>query len=147
MCRSSPRSPRGEPSDVFQRSAQYVVPIANLPESEDTIAEYKANYEAIWKQVKTSAVAFGFTESTTAATSVSQEERERVFERAWKRGGGFRFMFETFSDIATSREANDAAADFIKRKIGQIVKNSRSRAQAHTNRYLCQASTVRQRLL
>ena len=108
---------------VFQRSAQYVVPIANLPESEDTIAEYKANYEAIWKQVKTSAVAFGFTESTTAATSVSQEERERVFERAWKRGGGFRFMFETFSDIATSREANDAAADFIKRKIGQIVKN------------------------
>jgi cyclohexanone monooxygenase len=107
---------------VFQRSAQYVVPIANLPESEDTIAEYKANYEAIWKQVKTSAVAFGFTESTTAATSVSQEERERVFERAWKRGGGFRFMFETFSDIATSREANDAAADFIKRKIGQIVK-------------------------
>ena len=108
---------------VFQRSAQYVVPIANLPESEDTIAEYKANYEAIWKQVKTSAVAFGFTESTTAATSVSQEERERVFERAWKRGGGFRFMFETFSDIATCREANDAAADFIKRKIGQIVKN------------------------
>ena len=108
---------------VFQRSAQYVVPIANLPESEDTIAEYKANYEAIWKQVKTSAVAFGFTESTTAATSVSQEERERVFERAWKRGGGFRFMFETFCDIATSREANDAAADFIKRKIGQIVKN------------------------
>ena len=108
---------------VFQRSAQYVVPIANLPESEDTIAEYKANYEAIWKQVKTSAVAFGFTESTTAATSVSQEERERVFERAWTRGGGFRFMFETFSDIATSREANDAAADFIKRKIGQIVKN------------------------
>ena len=108
---------------VFQRSAQYVVPIANLPESEDTIAQYKANYEAIWKQVKTSAVGFGFTESTTAATSVSQEERERVFERAWKRGGGFRFMFETFSDIATSREANDAAADFIKRKIGQIVKN------------------------
>jgi cation diffusion facilitator CzcD-associated flavoprotein CzcO len=108
---------------VFQRSAQYVVPIANLPESEDTIAEYKANYEAIWKQVKTSAVAFGFTESTTAATAVSQEERERVFKRAWKRGGGFRFMFETFSDIATSREANDAAADFIKRKIWQIVKN------------------------
>ena len=27
------------------------------------------------------------------------------------------------SDIATSREANYAAADFIKRKIGQIVKN------------------------
>lgn len=108
---------------VFQRSAQYVVPIANWPESAEQIAEYKSNYDAIWKQVKDSAVAFGFTESTTAATSVSKEERDRVFEEGWKRGGGFRFMFETFCDIATSREANDAAADFIKRKIAQAVKN------------------------
>ena len=32
-------------------------------------------------------------------------------------------MFETFCDIATSREANDAATDFIKRKIAQAVKD------------------------
>lgn len=108
---------------VFQRSAQYVVPIANWPESAEKIAEYKSNYDAIWKQVKDSAVAFGFTESTTAATSVSKEERDRVFEEGWRCGGGFRFMFETFCDIATSREANDAATDFIKRKIAQAVKD------------------------
>lgn len=108
---------------VFQRSPQYVVPIGNWPESREKIAEYKANYDAIWKQVKKSAVAFGFVESTVEATSVSKEEREGVFEEAWNRGGGFRFMFETFCDIATSREANNAAADFIKRKIAQIVKD------------------------
>ncbi len=108
---------------VFQRSAQYVVPIGNWPEDESKINEYKAHYDEIWKQIKSSAVAFGFEESSTPAMSVSPEERERVFEEAWKKGGGFRFMFETFSDIATNAEANAAACDFIKRKIAEIVKD------------------------
>jgi cation diffusion facilitator CzcD-associated flavoprotein CzcO len=108
---------------VFQRSAQYVVPIGNLPEDETAIDAYKANYEAIWKQVKSSNVAFGFVESTIPAMSVSEAEREKVFEAAWQRGGGFYFMFGTFSDIVTSLEANNAASDFIKRKIAQVVKD------------------------
>ena len=109
--------------NVFQRSAQYVVPIGNWPESEAKINEYKANYDKIWKQVKESVVAMGFAESTVPATSVSEEERESVFEQIWHKGGGFRFMFETFSDIATSPEANEAACNFIKKKIRQIVKD------------------------
>ncbi len=108
---------------VFQRSAQYVVPIGNWPESTEKIDGYKANYDAIWKQVKDSALAFGFAESTVPAMSVSEQDRERIFEDAWNRGGGFYFMFGTFSDIATSPEANAAAADFIRKKISQIVKD------------------------
>ena len=68
-------------------------------------------------------MAFGFEESTVPAVSVSKEEQERVFEKAWNEGGGFRFMFGTFSDIATNLEANKAATDFIKKKIRQIVKD------------------------
>ncbi|MBA3043447.1 MAG: NAD(P)/FAD-dependent oxidoreductase [Gammaproteobacteria bacterium] len=108
---------------VFQRSAQYVVPIGNTPQSEAVIAQQKANYDDIWKQVKSSVVAFGFEESTIPAETASQEERDRIFEAAWNRGGGFYFMFGTFCDIATSQVANDAAANFIKKKIAQIVKD------------------------
>jgi cyclohexanone monooxygenase len=108
---------------VFQRSAQYVVPLGNRTEDEATINQYKANYDTIWKQVMSSQFAFGFDESAVQATSVSTEERERVFENIWNKGGGFRFMFETFSDIALSQEANDAAANFIKRKIAEIVND------------------------
>lgn len=108
---------------VFQRSAQYVVPIGNTPQDEATIAEQKGNYDKIWDQVKSSVVAFGFEESTAPAETATAEERERVFEAAWQRGGGFYFMFGTFCDIATSQVANDAAADFIKGKIRQIVKD------------------------
>ena len=108
---------------VFQRSAQYVVPIGNTPQDATTIASQKADYDEIWKQVKSSVVACGFPESTVPAETASPEERERVFEAAWNRGGGFYFMFGTFSDIATSQIANDAAADFIKQKIAEIVKD------------------------
>lgn len=107
---------------VFQRSAQYVVPIGNWPEDTETIDNYKSNYDAIWGQIKRSNVAFGFEESTVSGLGASEDERERVFEQAWQRGGGFRFMFETFGDVATSEEVNASAANFIKRKIAKIVK-------------------------
>ena len=116
-------APEVEHLTVFQRTPQYSVPIGKRPQSETEIAEINANYDEIWKQVKTSAVAFGFEESTVPAVSVSKEEQERVFEEAWNKGGGFRFMFGTFNDIATNTESNEATADFIRKKIRQIVKD------------------------
>ena len=48
----------------------------------------KADYDQIWAQVKRSAVAFGFEESTVPAMSVSEEERQpdlRGGLAAWRR--------------------------------------------------------------
>jgi cyclohexanone monooxygenase len=108
---------------VFQRSAQFTVPVGNGPVSGEYVADVKENYAAIWEQVRNSVVAFGFEESTTRYESVSSSEAQAIFERAWEKGGGFRFMFETFADISTNEVANKAAQDFIKGKIAEIVKN------------------------
>lgn len=108
---------------VLQRSAQYSVPIGNDPMTPEAIAKIKDNYDQIWHDAKNSAFAFGLNESTTPAMSVSEQEREAIFEKAWQTGGGFRFMFETFSDIALNMEANIAAQNFIKKKIREIVKD------------------------
>ncbi|WP_404331937.1 flavin-containing monooxygenase [Mesobacillus maritimus] len=116
-------APEVEHLTVFQRTPQYSVPVGKHPQCEAELAEIKDHYDEIWKQVKSSSVAFGFEESTVPAVSVSKEEQERVFEEAWNKGGGFRYMFGTFSDIATNPEANEAAAEFIRKKISQIVKD------------------------
>lgn len=108
---------------VFQRSAQYCVPVGQRPQTDAEIADIKANWDTIWDQVRGSAVAFGFDESAIPAMSVSAEERERVFQQAWDEGGGFRFMFATFADIATDMDANKAATDFVTKKILEIVKD------------------------
>lgn len=107
----------------FIRTPQYSVPLGKRTQSEEEIREIKDNYDEIWDQVMNSQVGFGFEESTIPAMSVSEEERERVFEEAWQKGGGFNFMFGTFSDIATDLEANEAAASFIRKKINTIVKD------------------------
>lgn len=116
-------APKVEHLTVFQRSPQYSVPVGNGPVTADYVADVKKNYDEIWEQVKGSVVAFGFKESTVSAMSVSEEERKAVFQKAWENGGGFRFMFETFCDIATDEQANLAAQNFIRSKITEIVKD------------------------
>lgn len=117
-------APEVEHLTVFQRSAQYVVPIGNWPEDTETIKGYKERYDTIWEQIKGSQVAMGFEESPVAGASLTEPQRKRVFEEAWKRGGGFRFMFETFSDVATNASVNKSACDFIKSKIAHIVDDA-----------------------
>jgi len=116
-------APQARHLTVFQRSPQYSVPIGNGPLPADEEAEIKRNYDRIWAEAKKSMVAFGLNESKVPAMSVSEEERRAVFQKAWDKGGGFRFMFETFSDIATDAAANEAAASFIREKIAEIVED------------------------
>ena len=105
----------------FQRTPQYSVPAGNRELPQEQLQSYRDNFEANWEQVRNSSVAMGFEESARETFSVSAEERERIYEETWNEGGGFRFMFETFCDIATDAAANEEAAAFIRRKIAQTV--------------------------
>ncbi|KAI0126855.1 cyclohexanone monooxygenase [Xylariales sp. AK1849] len=107
----------------FQRNPQWNVPNGNRPVTDEERADINAHYDEIWDGVRNSAVAFGFPESTTPAFSVSEEERQRIFQKTWDQGNGFRFMFAAFSDITTDEKANKAATDFIRGKITEIVKD------------------------
>jgi cyclohexanone monooxygenase len=105
----------------FQRTPQYSVPAGNRQLSPEQVQAYHRKFNETWDQVRNSSVAMGFDESTVETFSVSAEERERIYQEAWNEGGGFRFMFETFCDIATDEAANEEAAKFIRRKISEIV--------------------------
>ncbi|PSN67742.1 cyclohexanone monooxygenase [Corynespora cassiicola Philippines] len=107
----------------FQRNAQWNVPNGNRPVSDDERATINARYGEIWDNVRNSNVAFGFPESTVPTFSVGEEERRSRFQEAWEKGNGFFFMFGVFSDTTTERRANDAACEFIKSKIEEIVED------------------------
>ena len=116
-------APRVKSLTCFQRHPQYSVPSGDGPVSAEYRAFVNAHYDEIFDQVRHSITAFGFKESTVPAMSVSAEERERVFQENWDKGNGFRFMFGTFCDITYDRDANEAACEFIRGKIAQIVKD------------------------
>jgi cyclohexanone monooxygenase len=126
----------------FQRTPQYSVPAGNRELSAAELQSHRDDFDANWNQVHNSSVAMGFVESERETFSVSAEERERIFEQAWQNGGGFRFMFETFCDIATDEAANEEAASFIRRKVAKIVKDPETRRKLmptglHARRPLC----------
>ena len=109
---------------VLQRTPQYVVPLGNehaIPE--DVIRAIQDDPESFVRWNLNTGAVFGFQESTIPAMSVSAEERERAYQRAWERGNGFAFMLETFSDVIVSAEANQTATDFVRDKIRRIVKD------------------------
>lgn len=113
---------------VFQQRAQYIVPVNNRPIEEEERAEIYKNYDGIWNTVFESLFAMGFVESKKSALEASEEERKEVYERVWNKGGGFRFFFETFSDLGTSVEANETAAAFVRSKIAEIVQDPETAA-------------------
>ena len=56
-----------------------------------------------------------------SAFDVTPEERQAIYEAAWEKGG---LQFRaTFHDLLIDKAANDTAAEFIKRKIREIVKD------------------------
>lgn len=106
---------------VFQRTANYSVPARNVPLTPEFKQYVKRNAAEIRAITHQTYNGMGFNVEERRAVETSPEERERIYEAAWERGG---LQFRaTFQDMLISKEANDTAADFIKRKIRSIVKN------------------------
>jgi len=104
----------------FQRHPQYVIPNGDGPVSKAYRDRVNQNYDTIWEQARNSIVAHGLEGSTVPAMSVSEKDRERVFEEIWRTGNGIRFLL-SFGDIIVDEQANEEACKFIRKKISQII--------------------------
>ncbi len=111
---------------VFQRTANYSVPARNAPLTPEFKQFVKRSAREIRATTHETYNGMGFRVEERKAVETPPEERERLYEAAWQRGG---LQFRaTFQDMLVSQEANDTAADFIKRKIRSIVKDPRTAA-------------------
>jgi cation diffusion facilitator CzcD-associated flavoprotein CzcO len=107
---------------VFQRTANYSVPARNGPLTSERAAEIKATYPAIRQHARSSFGGFPFDPSGRSALEHTAEERQAIYEELW-REGGFKFLFGSFYDILINEEANTTAAEFIRSKIREIVRD------------------------
>jgi cyclohexanone monooxygenase len=107
---------------VFQRTAQFTIPAENGPLDEQFVALWKQNYPEWRRRARHSAAGFPYTPSVTSALEVPEEERRDVYQAAWG-AGGFTFLSGTFRDLVLSEEANKTAADFVRSKIDEIVRD------------------------
>lgn len=106
---------------VFQRTPNFSIPSRNGPMTEDYAGEWKQDYTARRAAARQMRTGILYNLSQTPALSVTEAERRAEYEARWA-AGGTAFM-ASFSDLLTSREANDTAADFVREKIRGLVKN------------------------
>lgn len=113
----------------FQRSAQYVIPNNKNLVSAEYRDKVNKNYEDVFRKVRRCGIGFGFDPIPADYTtfSVSAEEREKVFEKAWNSPRSLAFSSGTFSDVMTNEAANREVCYFLRRKIAQIVQNPEKR--------------------
>ncbi|EXJ75218.1 uncharacterized protein A1O5_01914 [Cladophialophora psammophila CBS 110553] len=126
----------------FQRHPQYTVPAGRRAVTKEERDAINSTYDEIWHNVRHSIGGMGFEEAKVAAMSVSEQERERVYQAAWDKGGGLNFLLGTFNDITFDETANRTACDFIKGKIAQIVHDPEKRrklmpTELYARRPLC----------
>ena len=107
---------------VFQRTPQYMVPARHGTVDKAFLDDVKTRYDEVYELCRRSAGGQPYTLMEMSALSVSDEEREAIYETAWQQGG-FKFLLNTFSDIGLDPRANATASEFIRRKIRETVQD------------------------
>ena len=107
---------------MFQRTPNYVMPGRNYPLDDATRSGIKANYDAIWQQVRNHVFAFPMDYTGRDFDAMSPEQVHAAFDAAWE-DGGFRYIFRAFDDLLVNPRSNAAAAEFFRGKIRAIVKD------------------------
>ena len=127
---------------VFQRTPNYSVPAENPRLSPQTWREFQRHNEMIRARTRETYTCFSFdvdfslrlegppTELVAtpelygrSALEVSPEQRQRQYENDWKQGG-IKFVFGSgFNDLLLDEEANHTAAEFVRAKIREIVRD------------------------
>ena len=106
---------------VFQRTANYSLPANNAPLTEEFKQYAKAHADKIYEVMTTNGNGHPFRISPRKAVETSEVDLEEIYETAWQKGG---LQFRaTFDDLLTSKDANDTAAEFIRKKILNVVKD------------------------
>lgn len=104
----------------FQRNPYHCLPARNHKLDEDDWREIHAHHKEIWDQARGNFGGFPYADFVGAGDDFSSEQRARLFEKGWMKGG-FPLAFSTFSDVLTSRETNNAYLSFMADRIDHIV--------------------------
>jgi cyclohexanone monooxygenase len=105
---------------VFQRTPNYATPIGNEPTDPAEEARNKAHYRAIRDASRNHFLGVPYADVQPSALAVSPDQRRRVFDDRWNRGG-FRLFIDSFADILFDKAANDTVAEYIRERIRERV--------------------------
>lgn len=111
---------------VFQRTPNFSIPAWNHPLSEDEQNAWKSRAGELRAAAKASKSGALYQYGQRGTFEVSEEERQAEYSRRWAHGGAN--FTHAFNDLFKDRAANDLAAEFVRAKIREIVKDPQTAA-------------------
>ncbi len=110
---------------VFQRTANFSIPARNASLSAEERQSWRADYPEIRRKAREETRNGIYTEvPDKGALDDGDNERRAKYEARWSRGG-LTFM-SVYNNLALDKAANDTAADFVRDKIAEIVKDPKT---------------------
>jgi cyclohexanone monooxygenase len=107
---------------VFQRTPNFTMPAKNGPLSREAIAQRKARAREHREAMRVSHAGVIVTPPQESALAVDDHAREARFDAAWESGTLFG-MVGAFNDLLVNRDANETAAEYVRRRIRTIVED------------------------
>ena len=109
---------------VFQRTANFSIPARNTPLTEADLEAFRKAYPDYMKMVKGPGFGFG---GGSAELPIPDDEAQRArYEELWEIGGaGF---LAAWGNLLTDVRVNDRAAEFVRGKIAETVKDPKTAA-------------------
>jgi cyclohexanone monooxygenase len=107
---------------VFQRTPNFSIPARNAPLTAEEREAFRAKYPEIRRFAREEARNGIYTEMPDrGALEDGDNERRSKYQARWDRGG-LTFM-SVYNNLALDQAANDTAADFVREKIAEIVRD------------------------
>jgi cyclohexanone monooxygenase len=107
---------------VFQRTANFSIPARNAPLTPEERNSFRSNYPEIRRRAREE-MRNGIVQEVPdrGALDDGDNERRARYETRWVRGG-LAFM-GVYNNLAVDKAANDTAANFVREKIAEIVRD------------------------
>lgn len=115
-------APLCEHLTVFQRTANYTVPMKNYRLDAAANVALKKRYPGIRQRSYASFSGFDFDFDNGAFYDHTPEERRAIYERLWK-DGSFTFWLGSFFELFVDEKANAEISDFVREKIRARIKD------------------------
>jgi cation diffusion facilitator CzcD-associated flavoprotein CzcO len=107
---------------VFQRTPNYSMPAHNRPLPAQELRAAVAGYDERRRLARESDAGVPIAPPRQAALEVGAEERRRLYEAGWQRGG-INALSYAFTDFFTEPEANRTAQEFARERIRELVRD------------------------
>ncbi|KAI1362923.1 putative flavoprotein [Xylaria arbuscula] len=107
---------------IFQRTANWSVPLRNKPISLDEMKQHAREYQETFAQCARTSSGFLYQADSRKSSDVTQEERLLLWDRLYSEQG-FGKWLGVFKDTYTNREANRLYSDYIAEKIRARIED------------------------